>query len=355
VLSQLGTATLLEVKKIIHDRRRIAILILGPVILCLVFGLIGYYNPRNVDLAVYVEHASSGSVNLASTQQIIEKIRQSPTFNVEEVSSLDDAVSRLKRGLTRAAVVFREGTTDLQKIEITIDVTDSIIQQTVTAELSKILMDNARQSALQTLEANGMPQAMASAIITPFEINLSTNEARPLTNTDMLGSGLIVLFVVGISVIMSSIAVTSERSKGTIERIFASSFSRWVFIGSKALANSIFGIAIALIVWLTLKLAFNITMGNMGLVLLLTALTSVTAIIMGLLISSVTYSESESVLGAVMIWLTSLFLMGINWPLETMHPIFTYVAKLMPFTYALNSLRNVNLVGCSSPISCRIY
>jgi ABC-type multidrug transport system permease subunit len=86
-------------------------------------------------------------------------------------------------------------------------------------------------------------------------------------------------------------------------------------------------------------------MGNMGLVLLLTILASINAIILGLIASSITYTELESVGVAVVLWFNAMFLMGLNWPLETMHPMFTYLAQILPFTYALHSMRNVNLIG----------
>ncbi len=345
-LVQLWTTTLLEIKKIVHDRRRTAILILGPVLLCLVFGLVAYYDPREIDVAIFVDHAAAGSANLAQTQQLIDSIRQSDTFKLEETSSLDEALSRLEKGLLRAVITFREGQEEVQKIEVTVDATDQMIQRTVSEKLTVILAEASQQRALQQMGSSGLSQAAAASIITPYELSFATNETRPVTTKDLSGSAVVVLFVVGISVILSSFAVTSERSRGTIERIFASPYRRWVFVSSKVLANSLFGIAIAFLVWLTLRLAFGIVpTGNIGLVLLLTVLTSFNAIAMGLLVSAVTYTELESILGGTMLWFMTMLTMGIVWPLETMHPVFTYVARLMPFTYALHSLRNVSLIG----------
>jgi ABC-2 type transport system permease protein len=345
-LSHLGITTLMELKKIIHDRRRLAVLVLGPVFLCLIFGYSAYYDPQNVTLAVYVDHFFSQSLpENAQTRQIIDDIDHTRTFNVDEVYSMEEAVQRLDRGLVRGIVVFQEGPSGLQKIEVTVDVTDRIVQQAITSDLPPILAAGSGQKSVQAMSAVGIGQDQTPRIITPFTVNFSDNKNRTLTQFDMGASGVMILFVVGISLIMASIAITSERSKGTIERIFASPLNRWVIILSKVLAYSLFAILIAFVIWLTLKLAFDITVGNVALILLFIVLASINAIIMGLLVSSVTYTELESVLGATIIWFLSMFLMGLTFPLESMHPMFTYFAKLIPFTYALNSVRNVNLIG----------
>jgi ABC-type multidrug transport system permease subunit len=258
---------------------------------------------------------------------------------------LSEANDRLAMGLTRGIVVFDEGASGLNNIEVTVDITDRTIQQSIDGELPSILAASTSQRSVQQLSALGLDADTTKQVMTPFTMEFSSNQNRRIAQFDLGSSGIVVLFVVGISLIMASIAVTSERSKGTIERLFASPMSRRTLIVSKVIANSLFAIAVALIIWLTMAVAFNISTNNMGLEILLTILASINAIILGLIASSITYTELESVGIAVMLWFNAIFLMGLNWPLETMHPIFTYLAKLMPFTYALHSMRNINLVG----------
>jgi ABC-2 type transport system permease protein len=345
-LDQLKVTTIMELKRILHDRRRLAVLVLGPVILCLIFGYSAYTNPQNINVAVLVDSFTNPTgIEYPETRKIIETIDSTQTFTVIEVYSLKDAMERLEKGYVRGIIVFEEGPTDLEIVEVTVDVTDSTIQQAVTGQLKAIL---SQESSLQTVQYSGARKTgdtQSAMTITPFTMDISTNQNRDLTQFDLGSSGIIILFAVGVSLFMASIAVTSERSLGTIERIFASPFKLAVIIISKILANSLFAIVVAGVIWLTLKIAFDVTMGNMALTLLLTVVASINAIILGLLVSSVTYTELESILGGVMCWFMAMFLMGLSWPLETMHPIFTYFSKLIPFTYALHSIRNVNLVG----------
>jgi ABC-2 type transport system permease protein len=336
----------MELKRIMYDRRRLAVLVVGPIILCLIFGYSAYTYPQNISIAVFIDRFANPTGNeYPETREIVETIDNSLDFTVREVFSYKDAMDRLEKGSVKGIVVFEEGPNGLEKVAVTEDVTDRTLQQTVTGKLSAILSQAAKQHTVQYSSANRSANEGSAMIVSPFTLDIATNQSRSLTQFELGASGIIILFAVGVSLFMASISVTSERSQGTIERIFASPFKMPVVIISKILANSLFAIVVAVVIWLTLKIVFDVTMGNMGLVLLLTVVASINAIGMGMLVSAVTYTELESILGAVMCWFMAMFLMGISWPLETMHPIFTYFSKLMPFAYALHSSRNVSLIG----------
>jgi ABC-2 type transport system permease protein len=181
--------------------------------------------------------------------------------------------------------------------------------------------------------------------VAPLKTDIETNEWTDLKAFDLGASGVIVLFVLGICLLMSATAITSERSKGTIERIFVSPYKRSEIVLSKMLAHSLFAVIVSLIIILTVKLVFDVVLGNVFLVFLIAILTGVNAVIFGLLVSAVTYSELESVLLGSMCWFMFIILMGFTWPLETMYPIFQYVGQLTPYLHALHAMQHVNMVG----------
>jgi ABC-2 type transport system permease protein len=144
---------------------------------------------------------------------------------------------------------------------------------------------------------------------------------------------------------MATTAISGERSKGTIERIFASPYKGSEIILSKMLAYSVFAVVVALIVIVTVKLIFDVSLGNFFLVFIIAVLTGVNAVIFGLLVSAATYSEMESVLWGTSGWYVFIFLMGFVWPLETMHPIFHYLSPLTPYYWAVTAMNRVNMIG----------
>jgi ABC-2 type transport system permease protein len=111
------------------------------------------------------------------------------------------------------------------------------------------------------------------------------------------------------------------------------------------LAYSFFAVVVALIVIVTVKLIFDVALGNLFLVFIIATLTGVNAVIFGLLVSASTYSERESVIVGTSYWYLFIFLMGFVWPLETMHPIFHYISPLTPYYWAVTTMNHVNMIG----------
>ena len=88
-------------------------------------------------------------------------------------------------------------------------------------------------------------------------------------------------------------------------------------------------------------------MGHIFLVLIIAFLVGFVTIALSLLISSLTYSEVESVQLGEIVFLDIMMLMTFLWPFETMHPAIKPVSLLIPHTYASQATKKVNLLGYS--------
>jgi ABC-2 type transport system permease protein len=83
----------------------------------------------------------------------------------------------------------------------------------------------------------------------------------------------------------------------------------------------------------------------MGLVLLICLLVGINGVVLGLAISAVTRTEAESLLVGMMVFLGSAALITYMVPLETMNTVAKYLAHLIPYTYGIQTIRRVNMVG----------
>ena len=120
-------------KRISNDKRQMLILLLGPVILCLIFGFVAYRSPQEINVTVFVDQSQrSSSLELKETRQIMAAIDGSKVFSVSEIYSMSDALQHLNDGNTRAIITIEEGQDSLQAIEVTVDVTDPTIRQPMT-------------------------------------------------------------------------------------------------------------------------------------------------------------------------------------------------------------------------------
>jgi len=345
-LSHLWVTLRLELKRIFNNRRQVLILVLGPMLVCICFGLVYHSNPQGINVTVFVDHPGDPSSPVSvETRQLIAEIDKSETFTVSEVDSLSDATHRMTAGVTRAVIVMEERAIGLRRIQVTVDVTDSMVQQTIYRQLPLYFEAYSKNLTVEYLSSSGVSSEQAAQIVTPFTTDIRTNQWTDLKAFDLGAPGVMIWIVLGICLLMSTTAITSERSGGTIERIFASPYTGSEIILSKMLAYSFFAVVIALIIMVTVKLIFDVVFGNVFLVFIIAVLTGINAVIFGLLVSATTYSERESVIVGTSYWYLFMFLMGFVWPIETMHPILNYVSQLTPYYWAVTTMNHVNMTG----------
>ncbi len=333
---------LMELKKLWNDKLELLILIFGAILLCLAFGYVAYSSPGDMDIAVYVDtYAKPGLFPHGETADILTDLQESPYFSLTAASSRREALQRLNGQKSRAAVILEEDAAGLAHVRVTLDATDLTIQQIVHSELLRILQTQGIPSTLEPPRAPGLPENA----LTPLALSLTTNESQKTKLFDATASPFMVLIILGVCLLTSVTALTSERTIGTFERVFAIPFKRSEILISKALARSMVAVAVSAIILLTLRLVFDIAMARPGLAMLAAVLIGINGVAFGLLISAITRIELESVSLGITSWFLFITLMGFMWPLETMHPWFQSIAFFTPFFHGVYAMRHINLLG----------
>jgi ABC-type Na+ efflux pump permease subunit len=271
-----------------------------------------------------------------------------------EPDSRGAAMRKLEEGRTRAVIIMTQKDDSLEGIEAVIEVTETVVSDEYMLELPRVLGQYSTEisaSRLQDfLDAQAKlygvePSGRARDIAAPLEVNYQTNEWKELRYFDFYASAIMIILAMLLPLSLSLIAITSERTRGTLERVFVSPFRQSEIISGKMLAYSAFAVLFVLLVIGTLKAVFNITVGNVGLVVLIATLVGVNGVILGLIISAVTRNEAESVTVGIMAVFAIMGLMTYIVPWETMHPIARTVSHFIPYTYGIQASRLVNMVG----------
>jgi ABC-2 type transport system permease protein len=187
--------------------------------------------------------------------------------------------------------------------------------------------------------------AQAEQLLFSVKTVMLTDAWMRLRYFDFYASAIVIIVAIGLPMLISSISITSERAKGTIERIFISPYKKSEIILGKVLANSILAIMFAVLFVVILKVVFNMALGDIWLVLLLAILVGINGTVLGLLISSITYSEAESVIIGILVMLGMMTMITYLMPWETMHPVIKVISHIIPFTYGIQAIRQVNMVG----------
>jgi ABC-2 type transport system permease protein len=353
--------TISELKQVWNNKRFLALLVLAPIIISIGFGFIAYQNPAGIDTTIFVD-SPFGLPDSSEIQNIINDIGNyvrddgSKPFMVKvELNSRQAALERLDAGLTRAVVILDQGSDgQLSGVEVFCGVGDTVISGAVEKELGNYFDSYAQEISSKQLAAVMVAKTdKVSPVFSTRNTSISsgvpttflTDAWKTLRYFDFYASAMIVIISVGMPLTLSVISITSERSRGTIERIFVSPFHKSEIILGKVIAHSLFAVILSVLFVGALKILFDVALGNIGLVLLLAILVGINAAVLGLLISSITYSEFESVTIGIMSMLGIMASMTYLFPWETMHPSIRIISGLIPFTYGIQTIRQVNMLG----------
>ncbi len=381
-----------ELKKLLRDRRWLALIILQPIILLFILGAATIHDPKNIKIAVFSQWKNEYS------NQIIQNLQDEKDLKIEILTSEKLLKDGLDKNHYRGGIVI-----DIKKNESQINGDLLFISNSTVPEISsqakllalnstkKTLADFAAKnlqakittqsqaqskiiqsdlkSKIDTLETNlsklSLPNEQLTALTKPLQgiekinlngfdnlakpnqikINESKNTTRKIRYFDFYASAVVMLLVLITCLNMSSASITQERIDGTFERFFVTPYTKTQMIMGKMLTFSVISLIIAFVTIGTLYYVFNASLGPLWLVILITYLTSLSAVAIGLLVSSFTHTIAESIQVSITIFFSCLILTQFIFQTETMHPILTKITWLVPFTYSMQALREVNLLN----------
>jgi ABC-2 type transport system permease protein len=323
-----------EFLHIIHDPRSLIILFVLPVLQLIMFGYALNMEIQNINLAIIDRSKSTVS------REIIDTFRGSRYFSVFEY---DDPISQMDElFFDRKAHAILIIDQDFQK--------NFVRQQQVPVQ---ILIDAADPNAAT------MIRQYCNGVIMHFnEINntrlpvLFDIESRIWYNPDLKSDyffipGLVALILVMISALLTSITVTREKEMGTMEQILVSPIRPVEIVLGKVLpytALAFFDGLLILILGMTL---FDIPfIGSYLLLLLLSVLYIITALSLGLMISTAVSTQQVAMMAAVAATLLpTLMLSGFIFPLNAMPDLLQYLSYIVPAKYYLVIIRGIMLKG----------
>jgi len=324
-----------ELRRIFRNHRLVLLVLSQPIVIAIIVGLIVFQDPKEIKL---------GIVNINNnvySNQLKEKIKNNENFIASDYSAVDD--NEIKNGNLRGFVVIDiNGTTPISgQVEILNDPTGRTVKYVVESEVNKTIAEISKNIAVKSIFIE-----QKSSDLTPFK----------LKNFDYFASAMMVLLIILVTINLSGISITTERATGTFERLFVTPYSKIDVIFGKALALFLVGTIVACIGTASLYLIFSVSIGSLALVTLINLLVVATSVTLGLLVSSITYSVVESVQLAMYLFFISVLTTAIFTPIETANKYMVQVIKVVPFYYAVDASRRVNMVDAHwENIATNIY
>lgn len=292
-----------EFRQLRRDHRTVAMLIILPVVLLVVFGYAASFDVSSIRTIVLGPGASQVAAQLP------------PRFDVQLIDPAggrDEAIDKLRRGEATVAIVAGPTPAFL------VDGADLFAARAVVAAA-------AQQPGLPTPEVLFNPELKTPIYMVPALI------------------GMILVFV---GTVATSLGVVRERQAGTLEQLAVMPFrARDIFIGKIAPYFLIALIDMAVIVTAGL-VVFGVPLNGSPFVFALGAVLFLFVTLgIGVLISTVSENQGQAIQLAIMTLLPQILLSGFVFPLDSMAAGVRWIGYLLPLTYFVQISRGVLVRG----------
>lgn len=162
---------------------------------------------------------------------------------------------------------------------------------------------------------------------------------------DYFGPVLLGFFVFFFVFLIAGVSFLRERTTGTLERLLASPLRKWEIV-----MGYVFGFGIFTMIQSTIIAAYAIYVlgmmmeGAFGYVLLITLLLALTALTLGILLSSFAKNELQMIQFIPIIVIPQIFFSGL-FNLDTISKWLSWVGPFTPLYYAADALRDIMVRG----------
>jgi ABC-2 type transport system permease protein len=207
---------------------------------------------------------------------------------------------------------------------------------------------NYAQAIIKTYQLEKMGKS-AGEIKMPLAIQ---TEIKMLYNPSMKSvymfvPGVMTIILMLVSAMMTSIAITKEKELGTMEILLVSPLKPTLIVVGKVVPYLLLAFINALVILALGKFMFGMPInGSVTLLLAICTLFVITALSLGILISTITDSQQVALMFSLMgLMLPTIILSGFLFPIENMPVPLQMISHIIPAKWFIIILKNVMLKG----------
>ncbi len=326
-------------KEFIHvwrDPKTLVMLFGFPIVQIVLFGF-ALTNEIKYANIVVVDNAKD-----VASQQIINKIEGSKFFSVQKTLMTPSAIdAAFKEGKIKLAVVFPVNfNTDLlhlnkASIQVIADASDPNTATQLSSYITTIVAD---------YQAQLSPTMSAPYSIVP--------EVRMLYNPDLKGApnfvpGVMAMVLLLVCVMMTSVSIVREKELGTMEILLVSPVKPLMVIIAKAIPYLVLSIVNLGVILVLSVYALDVPIkGSVLLLVFESTLLILTALALGLFISTITSSQQSAMFASMLgMMLPTMLLSGYLFPIENMPVVLQVISNIVPARWYYVIVKAVMLKG----------
>jgi ABC-2 type transport system permease protein len=328
-----------ELVQLKRDRLTFAMMIGVPIMQLVLFGYAINADPKHLPAAV-VAHEQSPLV-----RSIVRAAENTQYFRVIEVASEDAAERLLAAGDVQFAFVFPADFTqrvlrgERPPLVVLADATDP-------AATGSALAATAQLPQLALVHDLKGPLAQLQAGAAPFEVRVHRRyNPEGLTNYNVV-PGLMGVILTMTLVMMTAMAMTRERERGTLENLLATPVRPGEVMVGKIAPYVVIGFVQVTIVYVAARLLFAVPMAGSLLLLAAAVLLFIIATLsVGFTFSTIARSQMQSMQMTMFYFLPNILLSGFMFPFRGMPEWAQALGEVLPLTHFLRIVRAVMLKG----------
>lgn len=349
MFTQAGVASIFkkELIQLLRDRYLVGFIIALPIAQLLVTGLAIQRDMKHIPTLVLNRDKHYASYEL------LKAFEQSSYFDIKTLASVqtDESLIRtVKTGQYRLGLIIPPDYSknllsgqSTSQVNLVLDGTNANISKSILDAAQAILSNHALEVARQNSLQGGLGVAGRGRPI--------ILQTKVINNPDLSPSIFLIPGILGVimhlmTVLFTSSSIVRERETGTLEQLMVTPLLVTDLMLGKILPYALIGLLDMVLTLGVMVGFFSIPIsGGFGFLCIASTVFILTSLGLGLLISTCSRTQVQSVQMTMGLLLPSLLLSGFVFPLEPMPWFIKVISYLLPLTYYLEIIRGVVIKG----------
>ena len=320
--------TIANIKMIARDRQAVFWALAFPVMMVVIFGLLGFDREFTARIAV-VDHSGDDL-----SMQLIENLRDVPSFEVDVGMDEETARRQIREDDLEYLVIMPHGFETTAYGSAPVSVT--------------VVYDNANPSSGSVIKViSGILDQMNMSISgakTRLTLRPEGILARDFRMIDFMLPGIVIWGIMANSVIGVATNMARYREKQVFKRINASPLHPGVFFGAQVLAFLALALLQAMVILSLGSLAFDVSIeGNLLIIGLLALIGNVIFLNLGFIVGTLSKTVAAAAALGNLVVLPLIFLSGVFFPSNVLPAALVNVVQFLPLAPVVDTIRGVTL------------
>lgn len=327
-----------EFRTLLTDKKSRIVIIVPPITQLLVFGYAASFDLNRIDYAVFNEDKG------VESRQLLAGFTGAPSFVQTTTIKYDHEITPLL-DQTKVLLVLHVGQNFSEALH-----------QGKTAPLQVILDGRNSNTALLAL---GYVQEVVGQFNKNWIQQHGTRGApavlvkrgwfnATLNSHWFIIIGIIALLNLVVTLEVTALSIAREREAGTFDQLLVTPMTPFEILVGKSLPGLIIGVLESTFIITLIVFWFHVPLrGSIGALYLGLFIYLLSAVGIGLMISSLSVTQQQGLMGAFLFLVPAVILSGFSSPIENMPEMIQYLTYLNPMRYILIIARSVFLQGAS--------